>query len=428
MAVTNFTANITSGVAPLTVSFIDTSSPTPTGWLWNFGDGTISTDQNPVHVFSSPGEYTVSLFITQPGGYTPEIKVAYINVSAVPVSASPTYRIGSMTSSVAIDTALNVSQEINIGNNDGGGVISTGPSQDILITTAGSSISPGPQSITSEILLGASYVDGTYTNVSLFGGTGTGAQATIVLSGSNITVTITNPGNEYSALDELYVLSVDVGGSGTPQFAAKITINSVSAGNLFFRPANSLVLNNTIWPKGNLNVNPGQYLGAIGINELKFLPFILGFAPSDNLVDAGLNTLFPTAQPGQYAAGPTTVYMCVSPGIWRKLVSNSSLKSVTTGISAAGNSRLTATPLVSDINVVQSVSSGQGVSLPVEQTGLVVTVLNVSATSLNVYPGSGSAGIDSSLPGDPVTLLSGERIMFICVSSTQWYMLNATYP
>jgi hypothetical protein len=57
----DFTQNITSGAAPLTVQFTDKSSGRPNSWLWNFGDGTTSGQQNPVHTYTSAGTYTVTL-------------------------------------------------------------------------------------------------------------------------------------------------------------------------------------------------------------------------------------------------------------------------------------------------------------------------------------------------------------------------------
>ncbi|MBK8140529.1 MAG: PKD domain-containing protein [Chitinophagaceae bacterium] len=37
-----------------------------TGWSWNFGDGSpISTVQNPTHIFSTAGTYTVTLNATR---------------------------------------------------------------------------------------------------------------------------------------------------------------------------------------------------------------------------------------------------------------------------------------------------------------------------------------------------------------------------
>ena len=38
--VASFSASPTSGVAPMTVNFTDTSSGSPTGWAWYLGDET----------------------------------------------------------------------------------------------------------------------------------------------------------------------------------------------------------------------------------------------------------------------------------------------------------------------------------------------------------------------------------------------------
>jgi PKD repeat protein len=60
----SFSAEITSGVVPLGVSFTDLSSETPTGWSWNFGDTGTSGVQHPNHQYTKPGTYTVSLTAT----------------------------------------------------------------------------------------------------------------------------------------------------------------------------------------------------------------------------------------------------------------------------------------------------------------------------------------------------------------------------
>ena len=39
-----------------------------TSYLWNFGDGTTSTEENPVHSYSTPGQFTVSLTVTNECG------------------------------------------------------------------------------------------------------------------------------------------------------------------------------------------------------------------------------------------------------------------------------------------------------------------------------------------------------------------------
>lgn len=64
-----------------TVQFTDTSTNSPTSWLWNFGDSTTSTAQNPTKTYSTPGTYTVTLTATNAGGSDGETKTGYIVVS-----------------------------------------------------------------------------------------------------------------------------------------------------------------------------------------------------------------------------------------------------------------------------------------------------------------------------------------------------------
>ena len=46
------------------IQFTDTSPGNPTAWLWDFGDGSTSTQQNPLHQFPTGGDHTVRLTIT----------------------------------------------------------------------------------------------------------------------------------------------------------------------------------------------------------------------------------------------------------------------------------------------------------------------------------------------------------------------------
>lgn len=59
----NFTTDVTRGLAPLTVTFTDSSAGNPTSWQWDFdNDGNIdSTERNPVRTFTTPGVYSVRL-------------------------------------------------------------------------------------------------------------------------------------------------------------------------------------------------------------------------------------------------------------------------------------------------------------------------------------------------------------------------------
>ncbi len=64
-----FTSTPTGYCQYKTLQFQDASiGVVPTGWLWNFGDGVISIDQNPVHVYTDSGLYTASMIIIVPGG------------------------------------------------------------------------------------------------------------------------------------------------------------------------------------------------------------------------------------------------------------------------------------------------------------------------------------------------------------------------
>jgi PKD repeat protein len=56
----SFTANVTSGCDSLTVTFTN-STTGATSYTWDFGDGFGSGDVNPVHTFSTPGIYSVTL-------------------------------------------------------------------------------------------------------------------------------------------------------------------------------------------------------------------------------------------------------------------------------------------------------------------------------------------------------------------------------
>ncbi|MCB9231434.1 MAG: PKD domain-containing protein [Bacteroidia bacterium] len=51
-----------------TVTFTDQSSDNPTSWDWDFGDGTTSTQQNPVHTYTQGGIFNVCLTSTNSCG------------------------------------------------------------------------------------------------------------------------------------------------------------------------------------------------------------------------------------------------------------------------------------------------------------------------------------------------------------------------
>jgi parallel beta-helix repeat protein len=77
----DFSSDVVSGTAPLTVGFIDNSSGDPISWEWSFGDGATSTEQNPIHVFEDQGIYTVTLVVDNGSTTDDLIKADYITVN-----------------------------------------------------------------------------------------------------------------------------------------------------------------------------------------------------------------------------------------------------------------------------------------------------------------------------------------------------------
>lgn len=88
----------------LTVSFVDSSygncvwqsgTWTPGTWLWYFGDGTTSSQQNPVHTYTALGTYTVSLVVSCPKDSIS--MVVNVTNSSQPVTGNTTLCNGAST-------------------------------------------------------------------------------------------------------------------------------------------------------------------------------------------------------------------------------------------------------------------------------------------------------------------------------------------
>jgi PKD repeat protein len=88
----DFTSDLTYGPVPLSVNFTDMSDGIVDTWLWEFGDGGSSTEQNPTYIFTDEAYFDVSLTVSGPGGTETITKEDFINtldLVSVVVSASP---------------------------------------------------------------------------------------------------------------------------------------------------------------------------------------------------------------------------------------------------------------------------------------------------------------------------------------------------
>ena len=85
--IADFTSSILSSCSGQ-VQFTDASLNNPTSWSWSFGDGGVSSLQNPVHFYSTPGTFNVTLIATNP--YGNDSYVSSITVQVVPVTITVT--------------------------------------------------------------------------------------------------------------------------------------------------------------------------------------------------------------------------------------------------------------------------------------------------------------------------------------------------
>jgi len=94
-----------SGCVPSIVYFTGSGTDTDgsiKSYLWNFGDGSTSNEQNPSHTFTNVGSYVVTLTVTDNGGVTGSVtKTISISKCNIPptawLSASPTVGPAALT-------------------------------------------------------------------------------------------------------------------------------------------------------------------------------------------------------------------------------------------------------------------------------------------------------------------------------------------
>jgi len=77
--------------------------------LWDFGDGNTSTDENPVHTYTTAGAYDVTLSVVGDGGTDTNVLSSYINVSDV---QTPAFVIDSKYTSATSGSSVSINWNI----------------------------------------------------------------------------------------------------------------------------------------------------------------------------------------------------------------------------------------------------------------------------------------------------------------------------
>jgi gliding motility-associated-like protein len=108
--VPNFTATPRDVCAKLPVNFTDQSTGNITQWLWLFGDGGTSTDQNPIYEYQDTGYFDVTLIVWN-NGCPDSIKfIDYIHVKPPIAAFSTTFNCGNPRQITFIDQSIGADQ------------------------------------------------------------------------------------------------------------------------------------------------------------------------------------------------------------------------------------------------------------------------------------------------------------------------------
>jgi PKD repeat protein len=115
----SFSANPTSGTAPLAVQFADGSTGPPTAWSWDFGDGGTSTAKNPSHTFAAAGTYLVTLTASNAAGSSTATGTITVAAAAEPPPAGGIAVVGSRaTGTATANSAVTLTSPMGVLAND----------------------------------------------------------------------------------------------------------------------------------------------------------------------------------------------------------------------------------------------------------------------------------------------------------------------
>ena len=232
------------------------------------------------------------------------------------------------------------------------------------------------------------------TNNMIFGtGSSPSGERVRINANGNVGIANTNPNHTLSVTGTANISgNANIGNLGTG--TATVTTGIITTGNI-------TTINSGLMQNGNSNVTIT--------------------ANSNITLTASSNSTMVISDTGANVTGTANVSGNLTAA--NVIVTGYNIRSVATGIVAAGATQGTATPLTKEINVVStSVSSATGVILPTAVAGMEITIINTSANLVFVYPGTASF-IDTQLVNVPNTLPAGNTLQVVAISGTQWYTI-----
>jgi len=143
------------------ITFTDLSANSPVSWLWTFGDGGSSTQQNPVHSFASTGTYAVTLEATGAAGVATVTKNIILTNAANFLAGS--YIASDSTVNGIINYADYVTASGSVNNRVTVGKFGAYSGANVYIDISGNTISVPAQTVTCGTPSGVHTVAGTGT-------------------------------------------------------------------------------------------------------------------------------------------------------------------------------------------------------------------------------------------------------------------------
>jgi len=116
---------ITTGIAPLTVSFTDTSTGDGLSYLWAFGDGGTSTQPSPSYTYDDPGEYEATLLVQNTNGESQASQTVIVYeptpmtmtpMTMTPMTMTPSYGCFVAGTLVQLPNGIKYIEDIEVGD------------------------------------------------------------------------------------------------------------------------------------------------------------------------------------------------------------------------------------------------------------------------------------------------------------------------